>query len=313
MSPSETQATVVAPSLLVAVGATPSLSVARVATAIACSTKAKVQVITVAAGAAEHPANGGDSLWATTSAESRRRAVVRALAGMCPAAARWPVMVRSGEVVATLTETVNAMAVDLLVVGLPVRHRDSGLRDNIVQRSLRGVRVPVLGIAADGVRQPQTVLAAIDFSEASIHAATCALRLMAPGGTLYLAHVGPAFCGDERHRQEMGDEYTRAIADAFARLQRALDPVRGIAIERMPLKGTPLAQLLAFASEIDADLVSVGSHRLEQMIGIGRIPVAFLRDTRRSVLVAPPVQASPPLRSPVTLRPVVTVSKVTAQ
>jgi nucleotide-binding universal stress UspA family protein len=283
--------------LLVAVAASAEArAIGRVASAIACQKHASVRVLSVVSAAPEDlSAKNRSTVHGWTRDAARKRVVSRALGTACPAAALWPVTVGAGDVVSVIVSETLVSNADLLVIGLPEPRQNASLRDNVVKRLLRRVSLPVLAVVSKAVHQPRVVVAGVDFTRASLHAARAALRIMAPGGVLHLVHVQPEFGTTGSDGEGLRAIYMQGLGGAFERVRSALAPPADIAVETVLLDGSPIAELTAYAARVNADLVAVGSHRLDlAAANVGRLPTALLRDGSRSALIAPPVGACAP-------------------
>ena len=200
----------------------------------------------------------------------------------------WSHEVLIGRPARSLADLADARGAELIVLG----RRQHGVLDRLTGgettiQVMRRTSIPVLAVGS-GVDVPKTVLAAVDFSPASIVAAKAAGALMGSSGTLYLAYVEPlpdllpagfALLPDDRFQ---GD-----IVLGFRRLQEELGTHSGILIV---LTGRPLPCILEFAERVGADLIAAGSRghsRLERVM-LGSVSAGLVRNAKCAVLVAPP-------------------------
>lgn len=216
-------------------------------------------------------------------AASGALAVANWLAHQRDAAIR-PITVTTGSVAAALTDASDAADVHLLVIGLPARNGRPP-RDDVALSMLRRSHKPVLAVCASPRVPFRTALAAVDFTRSSLHATRAAAKLLAPGGTLYLAHVQPHL---ERAEGSLQVVYTQSIVAAFDRLVRELDVPEDVRIQPVILQGNARHELTAFADRVNADLIALGTSAADasRLTG-GRLSASLLRSATRSLLVAP--------------------------
>ncbi len=222
----------------------------------------------------------------------------------CP----WPVDLAVGRPAANIVQEARRRGAGLIVVGLrPHGTLDRLFRDETALLVVRSAAVPVLAVTPQLAGLPRRVIAAVDFSRASLDAARAALSVIGDGGTLLLAHVQPEIgftpesAGDYDHR------YAQGVAGAFERLREQLDVPAGVSVETVALRGEPTTELLALVDRTGADLVAVGSQGGAPERGaphrpaLGSVTRALVRAGRTSLLVAPPrptrrraIPSSPP-------------------
>lgn len=191
---------------------------------------------------------------------------------------------------ALIAERARLDGESLVVMGLEEHARARGVPlDTIAMRVMRRTGVPVLAAAPSLDALPRRVVAAVDFTRASLRAARLARALMADEGTMWLACARRD--GTEASRTDGGrrDVVERSVRDALARLAAELRSTAGITIVPVSLEGSTAAQLLALADRVGADLVALGTHRRRQLdgIAIGSVTASIVRDGRYSVLLAP--------------------------
>jgi nucleotide-binding universal stress UspA family protein len=223
--------------------------------------------------------------------ESARLDAIASQLGERTGSGRWPVSVVPGDPAAVIADGARREGAGLIVMGL---HQHSVLerlvRDETTLRVMRRAAVPVLAATNGLAELPRGIVAAVDFSRASLRAARLALSLLGEGGTLWLACVEAA-----RRTRSQADEARHAVFEdgvraAFARLVRELEPPRGATVEPVLLEGDPAPELLAFAARKGADLIAIGSHRrsLIDRVLLGSVTSSVVRAGRVSVLVTPP-------------------------
>jgi nucleotide-binding universal stress UspA family protein len=158
---------------------------------------------------------------------------------------------------------------------------------------MRGARCPVLAVPQRISALPTRAVAALDFTQASLAAATLAADLLAEDGTLLVAHVC-AFRGVKSDDGDLVDVYragARAKLDDAVRLLKRRTERR---VEGVMLEGEPAAALVSYARREKCDLIALGGHPLGLMdrILLGSVRTRVIRDAPCSVLIAPPDQQS---------------------
>lgn len=191
---------------------------------------------------------------------------------------------------ALIAERARLDGESLVVMGLEEHARARGVPlDTIAMRVMRRTGVPVLAAAPALDALPRRVVAAVDFTRASLRAARLARALMADGGTMWLACVRRDGAEASRAGSGRRDVVERSVRDALGRLAAELGSAAGITIVPVLLEGSTPAELLALADRVGADLIALGTHRRRQLdgIAIGGVTASIVRDGRYSVLVAP--------------------------
>lgn len=203
----------------------------------------------------------------------------------------WQIRVRVGTPAAAILQEARRVRAGLIVTGLRAHgHLDRALHDETTLEVMRRAACPVLGVSASAAGLPAKVLAAVDFSAASIAAVHEARAVMAPGGSIVLAYVPPVIF-------DLPDDgeatiHRLGVEAAFALLRAELGdavPVDPVVLHRAT--ATPLtAALLEQAEVARCDLIVAGSARhgrVERWL-LGSVSTELVRDGRRSVLVVPP-------------------------
>src|SRR4029453_3024551 len=178
-----------------------------------------------------------------------------------PGIHEWPYTVDVGSRAETIVARAARLDASLIVLGLGQHGVNARLRQReTAVRVIRAATKPVLAVPRDAWGVPHSMLAAIDFTASSEHAAKAALELLDADGTLYLAYVTPRVPiphGDSRPWEEIT---TNAVVPQLEAVARRLAPSPGIQIEYVLLYGEPAHELLAFARQSDVDLISAGTH-----------------------------------------------------
>jgi len=205
----------------------------------------------------------------------------------------WIVEVRSGDPATTIAALAKESRARMVVVGLGGHGAAARLFGN--ETALRLMRVshaPVLAVDSKLRAPPKRIAVAMDFSESSIEAARLALEIAAPGATVTLVHVVPW----ERKDYIPEHWFREHEADVGAQLTRVtgwLDQGSKCRMHQKILYGRPGPSLLAFAEELDADMIVAGTHGrgfFGRMLG-GQTLAKLVRGARRSVLVFPAAAA----------------------
>jgi nucleotide-binding universal stress UspA family protein len=130
-------------------------------------------------------------------------------------------------------------------------------------------------------------VAAIDFTEASIAAATLAASLLGPNGLLTLAHAA-FLVKDESGPGSLVDIYT---AGAREKLERIRDRIHRRTKRRVDFAlraGSVVESLTEIGTAREADLIALGGHErdLVERLFTGSVRSSMLRRAGCSVLVA---------------------------
>lgn len=207
-----------------------------------------------------------------------------------PGSESWVIRVFTG----TPADLVHAAAAKwnarIIVLGIG-RHtkRDRIFGTETAVAMMKSARIPVLAVHRHATGLPVCAVAAVDFREASLSAATAAAKLLAPNGTLTVAHA----CAFGDAKSEPGDLIDIYRAGAQAKLDETVSllstrsnrPVKGAM-----LTGDPGSAIIDFAHREQCDLVALGGHSLGLVdrILLGSVRTRVVRDAACSVLIVPP-------------------------
>jgi nucleotide-binding universal stress UspA family protein len=212
--------------------------------------------------------------------------------------AAWPFSMQVGSVAANVVESAKRQSAELIVMGLN-RHAAIGraVGNDTVREVMTLGGLPVLAVRPQLYDLPKVVVAAIDFSHASVRAAHLARRLMDERGRMHLVFVEAGMLDDRTESLE--GSYlirTKGVEAAFAQLVAELEPSGGVTIDTVTLKGNPAAEITRFCERIKPDLVAIGSqrHRLLERLLLGSVARSITGDGRWSMLVTPPEKAVHP-------------------
>lgn len=208
----------------------------------------------------------------------------------------WPTEVMVGEPSRVITDAARSMRASLIVMGIG-RHDPLGrlFAAETTLATIKRVEAPVLAVAGDFRDLPRTIVAGVDFGEASIHALEVVLELIAPPATIHLVHSWPP--AESLHpllRPRIFD-HERVLPERFARLRDALPVPDGVEVRTEWLPGKAAEEITNVAVARRADLIVTGRtvrRGLDRLVA-GRTSAAILRSATCSVLVVP----EPPARA----------------
>jgi nucleotide-binding universal stress UspA family protein len=195
--------------------------------------------------------------------------------------------VRTGAIASEITAAAREHHVDLIVTGLGSH--------NIVDRALGGetalqlaqnASTPVLAVPGSATASPRRTLAAIDFSATSARAAQVAASWLRAGDELHLVSVVPERRASGRAAATTTEQSVVARLTQFG---SELGLAKGVGVDAAELAGDAARTLLDRAEQIDADLITLGSHgygAVKRLV-LGSVASKIIRVTTRAVLVAP--------------------------
>ncbi len=220
------------------------------------------------------------------------REAVEALEPVLGPRDRWTLDVVDGPRGRALAARASALEARLVVVGHGPRSAlDRLASEDVAEQLVKHGHVPVLAVSQAIDRPLRTIVAATDFSAASVQAARTAVALLdteaAEGARVVLVHVRAPYA------EGLGlDEAPETwIAARFARLRELLRPVApsSVTIETRTRTGVVVDEVEAVASELGAECIATGTHGpgwLERLV-LGSVATDVLRRSARHVLVAP--------------------------
>jgi nucleotide-binding universal stress UspA family protein len=149
---------------------------------------------------------------------------------------------------------------------------------------------PVLIVPRDAVaRSVSLAIVAVDFSAASLRAATAALPMLSAGSRLVLMHVRAAVPekGDLTERREFA--YERECELKFKEFLHQLPSLPGVLVETRYQRGDPAGTIVATAEALSAGLIACGraGHSFMQRMLVGSVSSAIVRHASCPVLVVP--------------------------
>ena len=154
---------------------------------------------------------------------------------------------------------------------------------------VRSAESPVLVVPPYAEPPIRRAIAAVDFSQASLRAATGALEMLDAGGRLTLVHVENAARHLDDRALRADEESERRVGALFARFLDALPESVGLQLDTITLRGDAVGALLRYAEEQEADLIACGRrrHSIVERLLVGSVSTALIRGAPCSVLVAP--------------------------
>ncbi len=205
----------------------------------------------------------------------------------------WPLRSTAGEVGVSIASIAEQAGAALVIMGLGGHSLfDRLVGDETALRVLRLGRTPVLAVAPGFRDLPGRVFAAIDFSASSGDALRIAATLMPAGGQLTVAHVVSGD-RDATNWTAVNAAYRGSVGRALDRMLAETHLRPGVRVNRLVLGGDPKRELLRAIDHAEPDLVVTGSHghNFLTRLRLGSVSTSLLRDSGRSILVAPPDNA----------------------
>jgi nucleotide-binding universal stress UspA family protein len=154
----------------------------------------------------------------------------------------------------------------------------------------------VLSVAPGSAGLLRTIVAAVDFSPASIRAVEAGILAMEEGGTLILTHVPLGVNLSHPVRDTSGAVFGLDVVQAFERLRDELRPLLppNATLETRQLSGRVAPELLALANSVSADLLTVGVHsrNVVERLFVGSVATKLIHGAPSSVLASPTPMAT---------------------
>lgn len=206
----------------------------------------------------------------------------------------WQVEIVIGDPGATIAQTAAGLGAEMIIMGLGGHELvDRVFGDEMVLQVLRLGRTPVLAVAPTFHALPCHALAAVDFSASCGRALELGGKIVASPGRISLVHVTQPD-KDPAAWSARDAAYVGTVGRALDRLIAETEVAPGVRFERKVLSGDPAQQLLAYTTAYSPDLIIAGSHGRNFLtrLMIGSVSTKLLRDSRRSILIAPPVEGA---------------------
>jgi nucleotide-binding universal stress UspA family protein len=207
----------------------------------------------------------------------------------------WELITRLGSITREVCGLAEERGASLIVVGsAPHRRGDRIVAGVRAAQILRNSPCPVLSVAPEAKGLPNRIVSGIDFGPPSLYAAEVALSLAKANAEMTLINVPLPF--DLPVRRDKSGAITGGDVDALLGAARdLLEPVRPAraTITTETSVGIIADTLLERADEVNADLITVGTHGpgVFERFALGSVAASLLHLASVSVLAAP----NPPL------------------
>lgn len=213
--------------------------------------------------------------------------------------AAWSIHAQERVSSTVITTQAERSGAELIVMGLrPHTVFDRLFRNDSTLRVIRESTVPVLAVTPALTSLPRRVIAAVDFSRASLQGVRAALRIAGEGATILLVHVQPEFRSRSERDEGAAVIYSQGMRGAFARLRKELCIPAGVPLDTVVLRGDPATELLSLAERSDADLIALGMQNEGSpwRPGAASLTARLVRDGRCSLLAVPPARPAARVR-----------------
>ena len=199
------------------------------------------------------------------------------------------VELRDGDPATVVARLAHGAGASMIVCGLG-RHRvaDRMFGDETALRLIRMSDVPVFAAASGAAQAPRRIVVAVDFAETSLRAARLAIEIAAPAATIYLVHVAPRDSALYDWKS-WSTAYEQDAGNALRKTHEQLRIPADMTTQRVLLQGDPTTELLAFATNVNADLIATGSHGYGFVARflVGSVTTRLVRCATCSVLTVP--------------------------
>jgi nucleotide-binding universal stress UspA family protein len=193
---------------------------------------------------------------------------------------------RTGVVSSEIAATARAHGAGLIVTGLGAHGiLDRTLGGETALHLAQDASTPVLAVPASVTAIPRRVIAAIDFSPTSVRAAHTAAGWLRDGDELHIVSVVPKRSQTARATSTID----RSVGDRLTQVGRELGVAAGVRVDVTERAGDAARTLLDHARQIDADLITLGSHgygAVKRLV-LGSVASKIIRVATCAILVAP--------------------------
>jgi nucleotide-binding universal stress UspA family protein len=222
--------------------------------------------------------------------EQQRQSVEAQLRRVLGKGTQVEVEVATGDPAQLIKAVAARVDAQLIVSGLGrQRVADRLLGDETALAIIRASRTPVLAVPQDFARVPRDAMVGVDFSEASIHSAQLAVKLIGQASTIYLVNVAP--------REDVLSIVTGGFAAYELRARAELELIAAtldvpsrMHVQTHVRQGDPGSELLQYAAQTAAQLITVGTRGqgfLARLL-LGSVATKVVRASPVAVLVIPP-------------------------
>lgn len=219
-----------------------------------------------------------------------REVAIRDAVGQAHERADWTRQVVIGRPAQKIAEVAERRAADLIIVGRTQRGViDRMLGGETTLQVMRLSSVPVL-VVAEEMKKPSTVVAAVDFSPASLRAAATGLAMLNGSGTLYLVHVDePVEVFPDGFVLPDPDYYPGQFLKLLRKTASDLNAPSGVVVESVVLSGRPTRAIVEFCDRVGVDLLVAGTHGLPRVARflLGSVSTGLVRNIHKPVIVVP--------------------------
>lgn len=208
--------------------------------------------------------------------------------------ARLAVRRAEGSPVRSIVDAAVSDEIDVIITGLRVHSlMDRLIGDETALRVTRATDRPVFAVAPSLTQRPRRAVVGIDFSRASMRAATAAAGMLVDGGSLTLLHARPRLDVAAASDDGIDLPYARGVTAALEGLRTAVAAqYPTISIDEERRDGEAAEAVMNYAVATKADFVAVGRHRRNAIAHavLGSVATSLLRKAKLSVLVLPPAE-----------------------
>ena len=221
--------------------------------------------------------------------EAREAIVRRRVSDVLGESTRWRLTVRYGSIAREIADVARATSAQLIVVGSGQhRHFWRTIAGRRAIQVLQRAACPVLSVNNDWRGSFACAVVAVDFSPASVRAATAALLALGDNARLHLVHVHVPLDPDV---PATDSSLEAGLATMFGRLREELRPVTppGTVVETHCLSGQIVPVLLRFAESKGADVIAVGTDGVgvRERLFLGSVAIGVIQSAGCAVLASP--------------------------
>jgi nucleotide-binding universal stress UspA family protein len=201
----------------------------------------------------------------------------------------WAMRATTGFAAESITDAATRWPASLVIMGTG----EHGVVDRLLgsETALKVATqssVPVLAVPGDARELPTRAVAAVDFSESSIAAATLAASMVGPNGTLTLLYASPLIA-DGGAAGSLTDLYTSGAMERLTEVAMTIHGRTKRPVLATVAGGCIVDRLADLVNEGKCDLIALGAHEptlLDRLL-IGRMRARVMRATNCSILVSP--------------------------
>lgn len=204
--------------------------------------------------------------------------------------AYWPIETPTGNPASVIAGTAQRSGAALIVMGLG-HHTlfDRALGSETALQTLRAARTPILAVPDDYTGLPQRAVVGVDFSDASVAAASQALLLLPSLTRMIMVQVAPRWDLQPAAYTKWRAEYECAVAPALDWVVSELAAPESVTLTTEIREGKTTKALLTAAEAYTADVVIVGSKGLgllDRML-VGSTASGVIRSAQTAVFALP--------------------------